>query len=834
MAMALLSGAACAVDAPEDLDASSQKPPAPSADEYEDRFPEQALPAAELEGVVGDLALEAEIAPPAITGTIEAIVNGDDGNNVLSGTADADELFGMGGNDTLNGKAGADLLDGGNGSDYAVYTTSAAGVTVDLTTGTGSGGDAEGDILVSIESLRGSAQADALTGDGANNSLIGDAGDDALSGGGGNDTLTGGAGADSLDGGSGADTVSYSGSTVGVVIDLVAGIGAGGDADGDTLVNVEHVRGTSLADQLTGNASANTLTGAEGDDILVGGNGDDSFIGGPGADVVDGGSGVDLASYATATAGVSVNLATGVGTGGEAAGDTLISIEKLRGSEFADVLVGSVNDDNIVGGAGNDVLNGSNGNDLLTGGSGADTLLGGVGADTISYSGSLGAITVNLAAQSVTGGDATGDVISGIENAVGTDFNDSLIGSSVANVLTPRLGDDFVDGGGGIDWIDYSLHSIPVTVNLALGQSTSSSEIDTFVNIENAYGGTAADTLIGNAAPNVFDGRAGNDSIDGGGGIDDASYASRIEGPFTIDLSAGTAMGPSGELDSLVNIENVVGTRYNDTITGNDLNNVLSGIGGADVIDGRGGTDMISFRTAGAGIAVDLETGTGTAGDAAGDTYVNIEDVMGSYSSDTIAGTSGSNQLFGLTGNDTLDGRGGNDILIGGAGADVITCGDGVDQVVYTTSPAGVTVDLATGTGSGGEAAGDTLSACENIRGSELADVLRGDDGANQILGGAGDDRIEGGGGADVLSPGAGADILIFAPDFGRDVVSGFAPGTDVLDISLLGIQDFAQVQAVMSQSGSNVLINFGTNTRITLVGMTVAQITAMDFVFAP
>lgn len=825
--MALLAGAGCAADSSSDDIVNDELPP-PAKDERQ-LFPEEAVPAAEIERE--DLVIESEAVPvPAH----RAIVNGDNGNNALSGTPEDDELYGMGGNDTLNGRAGADLLDGGDGSDFAIYTSSPEGVNVSLATGTGTGGDAEGDTLVDIESLRGSPFADTLTGNDANNTLIGDAGDDVLNGGGGNDTLTGGAGADVCDGGPGADTISYSGSTEAVIVDLMTGTGSGGDAAGDTIVNIENVRGSSFNDELAGDANANTLIGGDGDDVLTGRGGDDSFVGGPGADVLDGGDGSDLASYASATAGVSVSLITGKGSAGEAAGDTLISIERLRGSEFDDVLIGDSNNNNIVGGAGDDTLIGGNGDDLLTGGPGADVLTGGVGTDTISYSGSAGAVTVNLATQTVSGGDAAGDVISGIENAVGTDSNDTLIGSSLPNVLTPRLGSDSIDGGGGLDWIDYSLHTSSVTVNLATGQATSGSDTDTFVNIENVFGGMGADTLIGNAGANVFDGRAGNDMIDGGGGVDDVSYASRTDGAFTINLATGTATGPNGETDTLVNIENAIGTRFDDVIVGDSGPNSLSGLAGADAIDGGDGRDMIVFRTAPSGIAVDLEAGVGTAGDAAGDTYTNIEDVMGSYSDDTILGNAGPNLLQGLSGNDILDGRGGDDVLVGGAGADVLACGDGVDQVVYTTSPAGVTIDLLAGTGSGGEAAGDTLQACENIRGSELGDVLLGDNGPNQILGGAGDDVIDGRGGNDVISPGSGADTIIFAPGFGRDTISGFGHGTDLLDVSLLGIQNFAQVQAVMSQSGTNVLINFGLDQRITLVGTTVAAVTAADFVFAP
>ena len=96
------------------------------------------------------------------------------------------------GDDTLVGGAGVDSLDGGTGTDTADYNASGAAVTVNLTTGTGSGGDAQGDTLVNIEKLTGSAFADVLTGDGNANTLAGGAGADSLFGGAGNDVLIGG------------------------------------------------------------------------------------------------------------------------------------------------------------------------------------------------------------------------------------------------------------------------------------------------------------------------------------------------------------------------------------------------------------------------------------------------------------------------------------------------------------------------------------------------------------------------------------------------------------------------------------------------------------------
>ncbi|MDK9698311.1 MAG: adhesin, partial [Siculibacillus sp.] len=275
--------------------------------------------------------------------------------------------------DTPTGGIGADDLVGGEGGDRASYSASIAGVTVDLTAGTGTGGDAEGDTLTGIEHLSGSRHADHLTGDGGANALVGGDGDDTLFGASGNDTLTGGAGADDLDGGDGGDRASYSASTAGVTVDLAAGTGTGGEAEGDTLTGIEHLTGSDHADQLTGDGGANALAGGAGDDRLVGGGGNDTLTGGAGADDLDGGGGSDRATYAGSAAGVTVDLSAGTGTGGDAEGDTLIGIEHLTGSDHADHLNGDGGVNALVGGAGNDTLAGGAGNDTLTGGAGSDT-----------------------------------------------------------------------------------------------------------------------------------------------------------------------------------------------------------------------------------------------------------------------------------------------------------------------------------------------------------------------------------------------------------------------------------------------------------------------------
>src|SRR5262249_26019114 len=155
-------------------------------------------------------------------------------------------------------------LDGGDGIDTATYADSPEGVTVSLADHIAAFGDADGDILDSIENLTGSAYVDALTGDNGVNVLDGLDGNDGLEGRDGDDTLEGGAGADILKGGPGHDTASYSDSASGVTVSLIDHTAAGGAADGDTLDSIENLTGSDHPDTLSGDDGGNVLFGLDG------------------------------------------------------------------------------------------------------------------------------------------------------------------------------------------------------------------------------------------------------------------------------------------------------------------------------------------------------------------------------------------------------------------------------------------------------------------------------------------------------------------------------------------------------------------------------------------
>jgi Ca2+-binding RTX toxin-like protein len=205
---------------------------------------------------------------------------------------------------------------------------------------------------------------------------------DTLIGGDGNDTLVGGKGADILDGGNDHDVASYLGSTAGVSIDLNAGTASGGDAVGDTLTSIEDLHGSGYDDVLIGNSANNNLQAFFGNDRLEGREGNDSLVGGEGGDILDGGAGIDSVRYSTSSAAVDVDLSTGLGAGGDAAGDVLSGIEWVFGSAYGDHLHGDDGDNLLNGSDGNDDVEGGGGNDTLYGGPGADALNGGDGDDT--------------------------------------------------------------------------------------------------------------------------------------------------------------------------------------------------------------------------------------------------------------------------------------------------------------------------------------------------------------------------------------------------------------------------------------------------------------------
>jgi Ca2+-binding RTX toxin-like protein len=349
--------------------------------------------------------------------------------------------------------------------------------------------------------------------------------------------------------------------------------------------------------------------------------------GGAGADHLDGRGGIDTASYAHSAAGVTVSLTTGVALGGDAQGDTLSGFENLRGTAFADTLAGDTGDNTLEGDAG------------------ADALYGGAGSDTASYAHSAAGVQVDVYGQTATGGDAEGDTLIGIENLIGSAFDDVLkLNGAIGGALSGGAGDDILKGSGAAAAFEQS---------------------------------------------DIFDGGAGFDMV----------FANLAAGSW-VDLQIGLGLGDDGTLnDTFISIEGLTGSTGDDRLLGGDADNIfyggegrdiLSGRAGADILSGGyagdqldGGSDIASYYTSISGVTVNLTTGTASGGDAAGDTLTSIEGLSGSnLGNDSLAGNAGANVLRGWGGDDVLTGAGGKDSLIGGAGADRFIYGSTADSAV--------------------------------------------------------------------------------------------------------------------------------------------------------
>jgi Ca2+-binding RTX toxin-like protein len=239
-------------------------------------------------------------------------------------------------------------------------------------------------------------------------------------------------------------------------------------------------------------------------------------------------------------------------------------------------------------------------------------------------------------------------------------------------------------------------------------------------------------------------------------------------------------------------------------------------------------------------VTVNLAAAAGARGEAAGDTYSSIENVAGTNFDDVLVGDASDNTLWGFDGIDVLYGNdgadtlrsgAGNDTLISGAGADIVDGGDGNDTAYYFYASSAVSVKLAAGSGSLGEALGDTYSSIENVAGTNFADTLIGDSFANTLSGFDGIDRLTGGGGSDILSGGAGADRFVYnTAAFGNDKVTDYLDGTDKLEISTAIAANFAAI-GVTQLSVTSVLLSFASGT-VQLDSSSAITMGASDFIF--
>jgi Ca2+-binding RTX toxin-like protein len=423
---------------------------------------------------------------------------------------------------------------------------------------------------------------------------------------------------------------------------------------------------------------------------------------------------------------------------------------------------------------------GGSGNDVLVGNSADNVLDGGAGSDAAVYVHAEGAVNIDLVAGTATGGGGSDTLIS-IESAVGSRFNDTLLGTSADNMLDGGDGDDLMTAGDGIDTASYASVSAGVTVDLRIAgpQNTGGGGLDTLSGFENLTGSRFNDTLTGTDGDNVISGGGGNDVMHGLAGVDTLSYASASLG-VSVNLLAGTATGGAGS-DLFDGFENVIGTNFNDTITASNVDNFLNG---------SFGVDRLSYAGASAAVTVSLAIAAAqNTGGSGSDTILGFENLTGSSFGDTLTGTDGANDIIGGGGNDTITSGDGNDVVDGGSGNDALNAGNGVDTASYASATAGVTVSLAAAGAQNTVGAGlDTLGGFENLTGSNFNDTLTGDDFANVINGGVGNDTLSGGLGVDTLIGGTGNDLIngggdndTLNGDAGNDTLNGDA-GIDLLN----------------------------------------------------
>ena len=711
-------------------------------------------------------------------------------SEMIGGTENADKINAMGGNDTVWGDGGNDTIEGGNGNDFL------------------HGGDGN-------DTLTDTQGDDLIWGEAGDDLINGGVGADVLDGGAGNDLLFGGAGADLMDGGE-EDDVMYG--DAGQIVNNVL------DPNG----NDDIMTGGSGNDHIYGGGGADAIDGGEGDDTIEGGSGADGMVGWDGNDTfvmdegdigfnntMDGGLGFDVVDYSASRGyglsangrqlGIDVNL-NNLGPAVIPAGinvpDAFLSIESVIGSAFDDVIIG--------GGA------------VVTDQAGVAVIrLDAVTGLPVPL---LDPVTLQPVIDALTG-------LPVFQN-IPVDL--TLDGGAGNDILAGGLGTDLLIGGAGSDIVSYAAAASAVTINLGLttAQVTGGMGTDRLVGVEGVLGSAFADTLTGDGNNNVIDGGSGNinDVLVGGAGVDTVSYNSAGAGvTFTlVSQIAQTTVGAGS--DTVSGFENVVGSAFNDTLTGDGNANVMEGGLGDDIINGGAGTDTVSYASAASRVVVNLTTTTiqNTLG-AGSDTLTAMENLTGSGFADTLTGNTGNNVIDGGAGADIIAGGAGNDTITGGAGNDAIDGGAGTDVAVFsgnrtdyviTGARTGTKTSLIITGRSGGT---DTLTGVEQLQfadglvtvptilttgndtyngtanadlamglagndtmnGAAGSDALDGGDGNDTLNGDAGDDQLTGAAGTDTLNGGAGVDTALFSgARFNYTVTTNEATGvTTVVDL---------------------------------------------------
>ncbi|MFD1157617.1 matrixin family metalloprotease [Roseovarius aestuarii] len=307
-------------------------------------------------------------------------------------------------------------------------------------------------------------------------------------------------------------------------------------------------------------------------------------------------------------------------------------------------------------------------------------------------------------------------------------------------------------------------------------------------------GNSRDNRVIGASDDDSINGAQGDDTLRGGDGADSLNGSSGND-----DLSGGAGA---------------------DVLKGGIGRDKLAGGAGADVLNGGRDKDTADYSSSLAAIAFDLAvSSTGTAGDALGDTLINIEKILGGAGNDTLLGSNGVDRFAGGDGADFLSGRDGNDNLAGGNGTDTLDGGAGNDNLV-----GGSGADLLQG-----------MAGKDVLKGDAGNDTLEGGDGNDTLDGGHDQDVLNGGAGNDALTGGRSADTFVFVDGHGNDRITDFKPSSTVEFIDLSGVtvlNSFGDVVAASSNTAKGVLIDTGGGDSILVKGIRLNVLEVDDFLF--
>ena len=494
---------------------------------------------------------------------------------------------------------------------------------------------------------------------------------------------------------------------------------------------------------------------------------------------------------------------------------------------------GTTGPDILDGGDGDDTLIGGGENDSLIGGAGSDSIDGGDGgSDTVSYWGSAGPVDLNLefgfadeyAADGVT--YLTTDTLVSIEYAIGSSFDDALVGSTADNYFDGVEGNDFIQGRGGNDQIFGSAGNDNISGDFGVGVLTGGGDdnLDGGEGHDIVRGRDGDDAVLGGSGDDFVEGGIGNDLVDGGDGWDRAAFFSMATTGVVVDLNMqGVAQDTNQGMDTLIGIEHVSGTAFDDILIGDGGDNWLrSGVGtDSDTISGNGGNDLIEVgggtHTLDGGTGVDTLSLFGNSTDitSAGVTFSLALQGAAQDTQQGMMTATGFENLSGSIHGDVLEGDDGANILLGDLGGDELFGGDG-DDVLY-----GDGRYLVDTHGMGGSGPITLFADADPTSGA----------GNDTLEGGHGNDDLYGGRGDDVMSGNQGDDRFFIEAHNGADRVTDFAANKEVIVFDpSSGVDEFADL--TLTQVGKDTLVTWGTADSLLLEGIKANKLDEDNFQF--